>query len=91
MVRTGEDSLEVQSFVRAQELRALLEAGAIVCLFDALEILIAHADAGAACGDAIAEHHAASFRRRRDELVREHAVLTGGPQDGQSLVTSGLL
>jgi len=84
--RTG---LEAESFLRAQELRALLEAAAVARIFDVLEALIGEADANAMRGDAVAEHLAVSFRRRRDALVREHAALVGG--DGQSLVTSGLL
>jgi hypothetical protein len=72
--------VEVESFVRAQELRALLEAGAIVQILDALEPLIAQSDADAANGDAIAEEHAASLRRRRDALVREHVALVSGSQ-----------
>jgi hypothetical protein len=81
--------LEAESFLRAQELRALLEAAAVARLFDALEALIAQAEADTMRGDAIAEHLAASFRRRRADLVREHAALVGG--DGHSLVTSDLL
>lgn len=69
--------MEVDTFVRAHEVRALLEATAIVRLFDAFDVLIAEADAEAATGDAIAAHCADSFRRRRELLAREHGDLVG--------------
>jgi hypothetical protein len=69
--------MEVESFVRAHEVRALLEATAIVRLFDAFDALIAEAEADAAAGDAIAAHCADSFRRRREALAREHQDLVG--------------
>lgn len=69
--------METTTFVRAMDVRALLEGTAIVRLIDALDEMIAAADAKAA-GDAIAEHCAASWRRRRDALVHEHAALVSG-------------
>ncbi|HZO94546.1 MAG TPA: hypothetical protein VFB22_12395 [Candidatus Baltobacteraceae bacterium] len=63
-------------FVRAHEVRALLEATAIARLVDALDELIADADRLAA-GDAIAEQCAVSWRRRREALLAEHAALLG--------------
>jgi hypothetical protein len=62
------------AFVRGHEVRALLEATAIARLVATLDELIADADARAA-GDAIAEHCAISWRRRRDALLSEHAAL----------------
>lgn len=69
--------METMSFVRAHEVRALLEATAIVRLVDALDQLVAEADRNAHT-DAIAEHCAASWRRRRDALMNEHAALVSG-------------
>jgi len=69
--------METMTFVRTMEVRALLEATAIVRLVDALDALIADADRRAAT-DALAEHCAASWRRRRDALLTEHAALTSG-------------
>ena len=70
--------METTTFVRTMELRALLEATAIVRLVDAIDAMIADADARAS-HDAIAEHCAASWRRRRDALLSEHAALVSGP------------
>ena len=69
--------METTTFLRAAEVRALLEATAIVRLVDAIDQLIADADRRAAT-DAIAEHCAESWRRRRDALLTEHAALLGG-------------
>jgi hypothetical protein len=69
--------MEVDTFVRAHEVRALLEATAIARLVDTFDILIAEAEAEAATGDAIASHCVDSFRRRRDALAREHVDLLG--------------
>jgi hypothetical protein len=70
--------METTTFVRGLELRALLEATAIARLVDALDAIIAQAEPRAA-GDAIAEHCVASWRRRRDALLAEHAALVSGP------------
>jgi hypothetical protein len=69
--------METTTFLRGTEVRALLEATAIVRLVDALDQLIAGAEKLAAT-DAIAEHCAESWRRRRDALLAEHAALVGG-------------
>ena len=69
--------METMTFVRAQEVRALLEATAIVRLVDAIDAIIAEAERNAA-HDAIAEHCAASWRRRREALLAEHAALAEG-------------
>lgn len=69
--------METTTFVRALDVRALLEATAIVRLVDALDGMIAAAEA-AAKTDAIAEHCAISWRRRRDALMNEHAALVSG-------------
>jgi hypothetical protein len=70
--------METMTFVRGLEIRALLEATSIVRLVDALDQLIAEADR-TADADAIAEHCAASWRRRREALLNEYAALTSGP------------
>lgn len=70
--------METIAFVRGLELRALLEATAISRLVETMDQLIADADARAK-NDAIAEHCAASWRRRRDALVEEHTALLSGP------------
>jgi len=64
------------AFLRGHEVRALLEATAIARLVGTLDQLIAEAELRAA-EDAIAEHCAASWRRRRDALLGEHAALVG--------------
>ncbi len=69
--------METTTFVRTMELRALLEATAIVRLVDALDALIDDADRRAG-KDALAEHCAVSWRRRRDALLSEHAALLSG-------------
>ena len=74
----GSIGMETTTFVRALELRALLEATAIARLVDTLDRMIAEADAKASA-DAIAEHCAVSWRRRRDALLEEHAALLSGP------------
>jgi hypothetical protein len=66
--------MEVASFVRTHDVRALLEATAIVRLVDAFDALIVQAEKTAA-SDAIAEHCAASWRRRRDVLLQEYRAL----------------
>ena len=68
--------MEITSFIRAHQMRALLEARAIVELVDTLDILIAEAES-AGVGDAIAEHSAQSWRRRREALIAEHQALVG--------------
>lgn len=68
--------MEVATFVRAHDCRALLEATAIVRLVDTLDALIAQAEKTAA-DDAIAEHCAVSWRRRRDALLAEYDTLLG--------------
>jgi hypothetical protein len=73
----GSTGMETTTFLRATEVRALLEATAIVRLVDAIDQLIADADRRAAT-DAIAEHCAESWRRRREALLAEHAALLGG-------------
>ncbi|HEX3463168.1 MAG TPA: hypothetical protein VHS78_03830 [Candidatus Elarobacter sp.] len=70
--------METIAFVRGMELRALLEATAISRLVETMDQLIADAEARAK-NDAIAEHCAASWRRRRDALLDEHAALLSGP------------
>jgi hypothetical protein len=70
--------METMTFVRGQEVRALLEATAIARLVDTLDMMIEDADRRAA-DDAIAEHCATSWRWRRDALLKEHAALTGAP------------
>jgi hypothetical protein len=69
--------METTTFLRGLELRALLEATAIVRLVDALDAIIADAEKHAHC-DAIAAHCVASWRRRRDVLLAEHAALVSG-------------
>ncbi len=69
--------METTTFVRTLEVRALLEATAIVRLVDALDALIEDAERRAPA-DALAEHCAISWRRRRDALLSEHAALTSG-------------
>jgi hypothetical protein len=69
--------METTTFIRGLEMRALLEATAIVRLVETIEESIAKADALAPT-DAIAEHCAASWRRRRDALLAEHAALLSG-------------
>lgn len=69
--------METTTFMRAMELRALLEATAILRLVDTLDVMIADAEKRAK-NDAIAEHCAASWRRRRDALLVEHAALISG-------------
>ena len=69
--------METMTFVRGLEARALLEATSIVRLVDALDLLIAEAERNAHA-DAIAEHCASSWRRRRDALMNEHAALVNG-------------
>lgn len=69
--------METTTFIRGMEVRALLEATAIVRLVDTLDALIAEAERNAE-HDAIAEHCAASWRRRRDALLVEHAALVSG-------------
>ena len=69
--------METTTFVRTMELRALLEATAIARLVDALDALIDDAERRAPT-DALAEHCAASWRRRRDALLSEHTALTSG-------------
>lgn len=69
--------METTTFVRTMELRALLEATAIARLVDTMDALIADADARSA-NDALAEHCAQSWRRRREALVHEHAALVSG-------------
>ena len=68
--------METVTFVQGLEVRALLEATAIARLVDALDIIIADAEERAE-RDAIAEHCAGSWRRRRDALLAEHARLMG--------------
>jgi len=72
--------MDTMTFVRGLELRALLEATAIARLVDALDAVIAEAETRAA-KDAIAEHCVASWRRRRDVLIAEHAALVSGAID----------
>ncbi|HEY0614725.1 MAG TPA: hypothetical protein VGC96_08790 [Candidatus Elarobacter sp.] len=69
--------METTTFLRGMELRALLEATAIVRLVDTFDQIIAEAEQKAAT-DVLAEHCAASWRRRRDALLTEHAALTSG-------------
>jgi hypothetical protein len=69
--------METTTFIRGLELRALLEATAIARLVDALDAIIADAETRAH-HDAIAEHCLASWRRRRDVLIAEHAALVSG-------------
>ncbi|HEX3549004.1 MAG TPA: hypothetical protein VHT53_01430 [Candidatus Elarobacter sp.] len=69
--------METMTFVRTMEVRALLEATAIMRLVDALDALIADAESRSA-NDAIAEHAATSWRRRREALLSEHAALVSG-------------
>jgi hypothetical protein len=69
--------METTTFVRALDVRALLEATAIVRLVETLDTIIADADLRAGT-DAIAEHCATSWRRRRDALLSEHAALVSG-------------
>jgi hypothetical protein len=69
--------METTAFMRALELRALLEATAILRLVESLDTIIEDAEARAA-DDAIAEHCAASWRRRRDALLTEYASLVSG-------------
>ena len=72
--------METKTFIRGLELRALLEATAIVRLIDALDAIIADAEKLAE-HDAIAEHCVVSWRRRRDVLRAEHAALVSGAID----------
>ncbi len=69
--------METMTFVRTMEMRALLEATAIARLVDAMDALIADAEARSA-NDALAEHCASSWRRRREALLSEHAALVSG-------------
>ena len=69
--------METTTFVRALEVRALLEATAIVRLVEILDAAITDAQSRAAT-DAIAEHCAASWRQRRAALLIEHAALVSG-------------
>ena len=69
--------METTTFMRGLEIRALLEATAIVRLVETLDAIIADAERRAP-HDAIAEHCAASWRRRRDMLLAEHAALVDG-------------
>jgi hypothetical protein len=69
--------METTAFMRGLELRALLEATAILRLVESLDTIIADAEARAE-DDAIAEHCAASWRRRRDALLVEYASLVSG-------------
>ena len=69
--------METMTFVRTLEARALLEATSIVRLVDAIDALIADAECRAG-DDAIAEHCAVSWRRRRDAWLTEHAALVSG-------------
>ena len=62
------------AFLRGHEVRALLEATAIARLVGTLDELIAEAELRAG-DDAIAEHCAISWRRRREALLGEHAAL----------------
>jgi len=66
--------MDTMTFMRATEVCALLEATAIARLVDALDALIADAERRAPT-DALAEHCAHSWRRRRDALLDEHAAL----------------
>ena len=66
--------METMAFVRGRELCALLEATAIARLVESMDKIIAEADARAA-DDAIAEHCAASWRRRRQALLTEYVAL----------------
>jgi len=78
MDTSGTQALGTTTFLRAHELRALLEASAIARLVETLDGLIAEADSRAS-GDALAEHCALSWRRRRDALLGEHAALLPQP------------
>ncbi len=69
-----ETMTELTAFVRGHEVRALLEATAIARLVASIDALIADAELRAG-DDAIAEHCAVSWRRRRDALLTEHAAL----------------
>jgi hypothetical protein len=64
----------VSSFIRAQEVRALLEACALGKLISALEILIESEEERAAT-DVVAEHALESLRRRHARLKAERASL----------------
>lgn len=66
--------MDVETFLRGAELRALLEATAIVRLVDVIDAMIADAESRADV-DAIAAHCAQTWRMRRDALLAEHATL----------------
>ena len=70
------EAMDVSLFVRAQRLRALLEANAIARLIAALDVMIEDADREAS-DDAVSEHCAESWRRRRAALLDEHRALVG--------------
>jgi hypothetical protein len=66
--------VSVDSFLRAQEVRALLEACALAKIISALEILI-EAEEERAATDVVAEHALESLRRRHARLVAERESL----------------
>lgn len=66
--------MEVASYLRAHQARALLESSAIFRLIEAFDDLIAEAERTAE-HDAIAEHCVVSWRRRRDALYAEYQAL----------------
>lgn len=66
--------MDVATFLRGAELRALLEATAIVRLVDTIDAMIADAESRADV-DALAAHCAESWRMRRDALLAEHGTL----------------
>ena len=59
--------------MRAHDVRALLELTALVQLGEALDELIARNEARP--GDAVAEHCAESFRRRREGVTAQRDAL----------------
>lgn len=59
--------------MRAHDVRALLELTALVQLLDALDELIARNEEHP--GDAVAEHCAESFRRRREGVIAQRDAL----------------
>ncbi len=69
-------SIEAETFVRALEVRGLMEATAIVRLIDTIELLIAEARESSAT-DAIAEHCVLSWQRRCEALAAEYRELIG--------------
>ena len=65
--------MTVSSLMRAHDVRALLELTALVQLTEALDDLIVRNEMRP--GDAVAEHCAESFRRRREGVAAQRDAL----------------